>query len=569
MKKILLSLIVAGGSFFTNAQTFVQVLYPANIVGGFDHTFADWSATPDMTDPANRVIAPVIIARDNSAEDSLLCNATTQDLTGKIALIFRGECEFGTKALNAWNAGAVGIVIVGHTAGELINMNSGTTGQGDVVDVPASFIKKEDGEIVYNALMAGDSVSMLLGNKNGYYINDLGSKPGFTANVPAQVPVQLAENTTDFPIVLAAQIYNYGSADQHNIKVIAKIEKEGNVIHTSESNTLSVLAPGDSTDQFTFTDYDGALGTGNYTISYSIVSDSTDETPSDNYFTYPLRINNDKLFSYARYNTDSSFTFNSGNYGPADRDGEFQACITFKHSKAGSLGIKGVYFNASMKEDVAIDGEEVLVQVKKWNDVFNFETTAPTFTNLTDVTAGSYAYEEDLQNQFVYANMDDYVLLENNARYLVCLRSYNEDMFIGYDNETKYNFYSSITELYLSPIKVGAQWGPGFRGDPVASLTIDFFTSEELGLANADKLVKATLYPNPAKDVVNVLVDNYEGSAKLTVTDLAGKTVIANDVTIASNGNVSFNTAGLNAGMYIVKMQLANGNEVKASVVVE
>jgi len=570
MKKILLSLVLAGGACFANAQTFVQVLYPSNIAGGFDHTFADWALTPDMTDPANRVIAPVMIARDNSAGDSLLCNPTTQDLTGKIALVFRGECEFGDKAVNAWNAGAVGVVIVGHTAGELITMSSGTNAQGDVIDIPATFIKKEDGEIVYNALMAGDSVSMLLGNKNAYFVNDLGSTPGYTANVPAQAPVQLAESTTDFPIVYAAQIYNYGSANQSNVKVIVDLKKNGSVIHTDTSNVITLLNAGDSTDQFTFTNYDGALGVGDYTIEYAIVSDSVDDTPTDNKFIYPFRINNDKLFSYAKYNADSSFTFNSGNYGPAERNGDFQSCIMFKHAKGNQVGIKGLWFNASIGDDLTIDGEEILFQVFKWNDAFVYGTDSPSFNLLADVTAGSYIYEEDKQNEFVYAHMDDYVLLESNARYLVCAKIYNEKVYIGYDNETKYNYYSSIIEQYISPIADGSTWyASGFVGGPVPSLTLHFFTTEEVGLTNADKLVKATLYPNPAKDVVNVLVDNYEGTAKLTVTDLAGKTVIANDVTIASNGNVSFNTAGLNAGMYIVKMQLANGNEVKASVVVE
>lgn len=38
--------------------------------------------------------------------DSLVCDSIAADLTGKIALISRGVCEFGWKALRAQEAGA-------------------------------------------------------------------------------------------------------------------------------------------------------------------------------------------------------------------------------------------------------------------------------------------------------------------------------------------------------------------------------------------------------------------------------------------------------------------------------
>ncbi len=572
MKRILLIATFVCGAFVVNAQqTTVQVLYPSSIASGYEHSFADWALTPDMKDPLNRVIAPVVIARDGSAtQDSLMCTASTQDLTGKIALLFRGECEFGTKAVNAWNQGAVGIVVVGNVTGEIVNMSAGSTNQGDVVNVPIVFITKEDGTAIYNSLMLGDSVSMLLGNKIGFMPNDLGSVAGLTANVPAQVPVQTAANTTDFPIIFAAQIYNYGANDQTNIYVTAVINKDGNELHRDTSNVIATLASGDSTDQFTFTDYEGPLGLGDYEIIYEILSDSTDDSSSDNKFQYPFRINNDKLFSYAKYDKDSSFTFNSGNYGPSERSGAFSSCITYQNPNASTYGIKGVFFQTSAKDSLAIDGEEIPVQIYKWNEVFTFGTDTPAFTDLEDVTGGSYTYLEDLQNEYVYADMEDYIMLEDNQRYLICVKIYNENVYIGYDNETKYDFYQSIVERYLTPIADGETWyAGGFTGGPMPSLTLQFFTADEVGLTNAEKLIAATVYPNPATDIVNVVVDNYEGAATLTVTDLAGKIVISNEVTVSANGAISINTSDLTAGMYIVNMKLANGNEVKASVVVE
>lgn len=567
MKKLLLSALMLGGMSFAYSQTAVQVLYPTAIATGFEHSIGDWALTPDMDDPANRVVAPVMIAVDGTADSTLMCNTTSQDLSGHIAILYRGDCEFGLKAKNAWAAGAVGVIIVGHTQGEMINMAAGA--DGDVVDVPAVFLKKEDGDIIYQALKAGDSVSVLIGNKIGYMPNDLGSIPGYTANVPAQVPVQLAANTTDFPVRFAAQLYNYGANTQHNIYVTAAINKNGSEIYRDTSNVVDSLVSGDSTDQFSFIDYSGNLGLGSYEIIYEFFSDSTDDFPSDNKFVYPFKINDDNLFSYAKYDDVKKESYFSGTYGPADRSGDFRSCITFKDPKASQFGIKGVYFVNGMKDDdTPIDGEEVIIQVYKWKDQFQFGVENPSFNNLEEITGGSYIYMDNNQGEYVYADMQEYVVLENDVTYLVCAKLYNEDMEIGYDNDTKYAYYESIVERYLTPVADGDTWyASGFKGGPMPSMTLRFFPAEELGVSNADKFVDATVYPNPAKDMVNIVVDNFEGNATLTLTDLSGKVVISDNVTV--NGTVTVNTSSLTAGMYIVNMKLANGNEVKASVIVE
>ena len=45
--------------------------------------------------------------------DTLCCDSVIyNDLTGKIALIRRGVCEFGWKALRAQEAGAIGVIIL-------------------------------------------------------------------------------------------------------------------------------------------------------------------------------------------------------------------------------------------------------------------------------------------------------------------------------------------------------------------------------------------------------------------------------------------------------------------------
>src|SRR5690606_361626 len=75
------------------------------------------------------------------------------DLVGKIALIQRGTCEFGTKALNAEEAGAVGVIIYNCEVGatdcsatsgeELVTMAPGVDGAS--VTIPPVFAQRRAG----------------------------------------------------------------------------------------------------------------------------------------------------------------------------------------------------------------------------------------------------------------------------------------------------------------------------------------------------------------------------------------------------------------------------------------
>jgi subtilisin family serine protease len=66
-------------------------------------------------------------------------------LTGKIALIERGICEFGVKVLNAQNAGAIGALVYNSPAGgdALQSMGGGVV--GDQVTIPSVFMRRSNG----------------------------------------------------------------------------------------------------------------------------------------------------------------------------------------------------------------------------------------------------------------------------------------------------------------------------------------------------------------------------------------------------------------------------------------
>jgi minor extracellular serine protease Vpr len=73
------------------------------------------------------------------------CGALATDLTGKIGLIDRGACTFGTKALNAEIAGALGALIVNNRAGDPIPMAADPAAPATI---PVAMLGRADGNAI-------------------------------------------------------------------------------------------------------------------------------------------------------------------------------------------------------------------------------------------------------------------------------------------------------------------------------------------------------------------------------------------------------------------------------------
>jgi subtilisin family serine protease len=66
-------------------------------------------------------------------------------MTGKIALVQRGVCEFGAKVFNAQNAGAIGALVYNSTAGGDALQSMGGGVFGPQVTIPSVFMRRSDG----------------------------------------------------------------------------------------------------------------------------------------------------------------------------------------------------------------------------------------------------------------------------------------------------------------------------------------------------------------------------------------------------------------------------------------
>ncbi len=138
-------------------------------VASFDNTHV-WeqyfTATPDDAKfgflPASGAPAPftagtyTVAAVGTPTTTNAGCSALPAgSLTGKIALIRRGTCTFNTKAFNAQNAGAAGVILFNNTSGFL----NPTVAGPPAITIPVVAITAADGLTLYNRIAGGLNIT--------------------------------------------------------------------------------------------------------------------------------------------------------------------------------------------------------------------------------------------------------------------------------------------------------------------------------------------------------------------------------------------------------------------------
>ncbi len=94
--------------------------------------------------PAAPISGEVVLVDDGTDTNSDACEAIINgaELTGNIAMIDRGVCEFGFKCLAAENEGAIAVIVCNNVAGGPITMAPGAEGAN--VTIPVTMVSMED-----------------------------------------------------------------------------------------------------------------------------------------------------------------------------------------------------------------------------------------------------------------------------------------------------------------------------------------------------------------------------------------------------------------------------------------
>lgn len=148
------------------AANLLTVNSPAIVAGPYSSTEATFG--PGV--PATPITADLVLGIDGTTPDvNDGCETFTNPaaINGKIAVAYRGNCNFTVKVANAQAAGALAVIIINNVAGATINMG----GTDPSITIPSIMISDVDGAALI-AEMATATVNGTIVNNTGNFDKD-------------------------------------------------------------------------------------------------------------------------------------------------------------------------------------------------------------------------------------------------------------------------------------------------------------------------------------------------------------------------------------------------------------
>ena len=569
MKKLLLSTFIL---LFTRVCSFGQgtielsIEAPSSIAGAYGFTstndVAGWGS-PDLTDTANAVMDTLMFVEDGTTGTNPQGNPISQegcsplinDLTGKIAVIWRNTCQFGVKIQNAQNAGAVAVIIINREPG-LVNMAPGDSGA--VCTIPAVFIEDASGAVI-TAEMANGPVVAFIGSRN--FDNNLSINAADVIRPEAaSTPASYAQDNTEYEVQVGSWVVNQGNLD-NNAVLNAKITFGGTTLYDQSTASTPILA-GDSAYFSLPTFSQASYSSGMYNITYSV--DTTgDEFLNDNSVSQDFHISDTK-FSNVSLDSNEEMSL-SPFYRPSNATGSVSMCVPFMDPNASRMAAMGISF-AAVCSGCDLSNRYFTTYAHEWGDVFaDLDDPNAAITSINTIGTGEFTFPNDSAYQEVYVPFTDPVNLLDNQRYLFCVNTYDTDIYIGFNDDIDYN--QNLNNVYKQPVSCvennGSWYITGFGSDVTAGVSVEL--SANLNIEE-DELFSIDAYPNPANNVVTIPLKGYAGKGNLNIMDVTGK--IISTTTINANNLITVDVTNIPNGNYIFDLNLEDGRSTKFNIVI-
>lgn len=531
-----------------------EVLTPGNIAGQYDYgTQTSNADVPDNWGPqlSESVSGELVWAYDDT--DSLACNAVVTDLTGKMALIRRGTCDFSLKVYNAQQAGAIGAIIVNHYentddgATTLVGM-LGITNAADVT-IPAIFISRATGELITAELDAGNPVNVSF-TVNTFY-NPVGS---FSWHTPLSEALDvdafqvnfINPDDTDAQEVTINCTITAPSGEQATLTGTSLVEPlsdsvivmEGSYL-PSELGEYNVVFNNTLTDEtvetgFTMTDYTYALDNGDLSL---------DAGPGMDLF------------------LNSNLLYQTANLILCDEDGAVASYASFGLSNAADI------FTGDPEADqiaiVLYNGDA------DGDDFLDFSETAPSFDDLQQVAFGTYTITgNETADDLLFVELEDLidgdnlVQLNPNGAYYISIAY--DGTLAGLGIAPRFVSSSDIPYLNFpsTPLQLD-QFYTGWADRTVAiRLHLDGFmvptSTEDLVGLEAEKV---NVFPNPTQDQLNLQfsLDQTAERVDVGVVDIAGKVLARHQYEQVGEAPVQLDVTNLPSGTYFLSIITPEG----------
>lgn len=582
MKKILLTLLLGIGSMLAqqaSAQVVCFVTHPAPVRGNYVHGIAasGWGFNMDSV----TAVGQLVVGR-SADSDSLACDTVpftnAAAMAGKIAIVYRGACQFGYKALSAQKSGAIGVIIINNVAG-ILNLAGGDVGLQ--ITIPVVIISDADGATL-RPFIDGDSTVAIIGQKRGQFANDYGFTNGnLVRPMDWAVPHTAAKNPGDYLVKLGAEVVNYGQNAQTNVNVNVKIDFTNPAGTTStvynQNATLAALAI-DSIEALTVPDFDpNAFGRGQYLITYNVTATNTDDFDADNTATQAFWLT-DTLYSKTRLDTAGNPIFSGGSRPSDATSGPYEFGNWFYADRGHQVKINKLKFAFVTNAGFQLINETVVGKVSQWLDVNNDRVVDP--GEIIEMGEGFYTYTDSLgSNSMREVEISDIatstagVALDSNGVYMISVAytGVQTGVFSSVDPGMDYTASRIAYQQFTSPVFV-TTWNPnGFGADVVpAIMAIVEEIPDNTSVNEIRNDLNIRVYPNPVRDELHIRIhaENAIGAVNYDVMDVAGRIVMSGTKMVDGlNDQMTLSVGQLQEGLYTLVMKTNKGFNTSRFVV--
>jgi hypothetical protein len=527
---------------------------------GFNRQF-DYGTMADFGVNLDQTVSGELVWAYDSAGDSLVCTPVEGDLTGKVAFIRRGLCNFSLKIWHAQDAGAVGVVIVNNIpnaeGGGLVNMAGGDS--ATLVNIPAVFITWDDGEIVRQRMQAGETITATFSIRS--FFGELGP---YTFGTPKDQIVPMGD--------IEVQMLNVNTVDPilNAMAQVDIIDPVGEV--TTLTSTLAEIAP-TAFGTFEFDDYLPDL-VGEYTMIFTnslsedsltrnfVITDHTFQMDNGNIPEWP--VDSWIANSYAGFVTDG-LRYDIGNYYLTGSEGGVATYATF------SLGNPDSLYTGDPESDlftiILFDADPNNDGIGPPGDLADYDPN-----ELIPVAFTSYALTgEETEYELITVEFDEPAELKPDGQYLLMVQYDGTNSALGippwytYAGTEGYPGFSTV--VYTSRLFMGG-WSGDFHG--VVRLHTEGFTPVGTQFQALDE-AKVTLMPNPTSDFINVKLEleNIADRIEMRMSDFSGRLLERKVFDHVRDGIFTFDTHNLPAGTYFLSVNTPEGFRAKKFVVVK
>lgn len=529
--------------------------------------------------------ADAVFVDDGTADPTLGCEEpiNAAELSGKIALIDRGECDFSLKAKNAEDAGAIAVVVFNHTAGAG-TFSMGGADLGDQVTIPAVMLSYEDGQTIRGELASGP-VNMTIGNFKYEY--EIAVEDKYLLHAPNSVMPAFQAEAAGWTITPGADVKNYGTENATGVLLNATIDfapigGSGSQVY-SEGGQTDLIEP-DSTGLIALTEYTPSEGKGIYTINYTLESDIQDPVAYNDTDNTQFYLS-DNIFMKGRWDFANNRPFATNSYRSASGT-QIEIMSAFTMPVGVGYMIDSVQFYVSTNADNlgVVGNNNIRAYVYAWDDldadgdaetaeitpvaISLIEFPNPTLT--ADYIKVPFVKFPDLEGK--------YSIPEDGMTFIVGLRyEGDEEVFFGVDEV--YDQTAFVENLAQTDVDLPYFWVSAWVDDVPdldntfvftdfwGSLSTALIINEDGSNVTVEELANASIqiFPNPVSDRFTAEVDLGEMSSYLeySIRDVSGRLLFSSKKENLRHDKSEFDASSLPAGQYFLTIKTDKGSSSK------